>query len=288
MSDEHSFIVSADWLQERLDAPGMAILDASWYLPAVGRNARAEYEAGHIPGAVFFDHDLVVDPDSALPHALPAPNVFAQFAGAMGVAADDTIVVYDGPGLLSAPRAWWMFRAMGAKTVFVLDGGLDRWKAEGRPVTAEPTKIAPNLFTVDFDAGAVAKLDEMSGIVASGGPQVVDARSKGRFEGTEPEPRPGLRGGHMPGAKSLPFTALSENGSLLPPARLRKAFEAAGVDLSRPVVTSCGSGVTASVLTLALETLGHRDHRLYDGSWAEWASQADTPAETGPATVKGS
>jgi thiosulfate/3-mercaptopyruvate sulfurtransferase len=278
---ENSFVVSRDWLEERLRTPGIAILDASWHLPAQGRDAKAEYDAAHIPGAVFFDHDVVVEPGSDLPHTLPKPEHFAQFAGAMGVAADDVIVVYDGPGLFTAPRAWWMFRVMGAEKVFVLDGGFDRWKAEGRPVTAEPTKIAPNLFDVTFDPARVVGFEEMGRIVAEGGAQVVDMRTAGRFEGTEPEPRPGLRSGHMPGAVNLPYARLAENGSLLPPDRLRKVLEEAGVDLTKPVVSSCGSGVTAAVLNLALETLGHKDHRLYDGSWSEWGGRPDTEVETG-------
>ncbi|HEV7252446.1 MAG TPA: 3-mercaptopyruvate sulfurtransferase [Mesorhizobium sp.] len=279
--NENPFIVSRDWLEERLHAPGMAILDASWYLPAQGRDAKAEYDAAHIPGAVFFDHDVVVEPGSTLPHTLPSPTHFAQFAGAMGVAADDTIVVYDGPGLFTAPRAWWIFRVMGAQKVFLLDGGFDRWKAEGRPVTAEPTKIAPNLFKVNFDASRVVGFDEMRRIVEEGGAQVVDVRARGRFEGSEPEPRAGMRSGHMPNAINLPFAQLAENGSLLPPNGLRNVLEEAGVDLSRPVVSSCGSGVTAAVLNLALEVLGHEDHRLYDGSWSEWGRRPDTEVETG-------
>jgi len=278
---ENRFFVSRDWLEERLNAPGLSILDASWYLPAQGRNAKAEYDAAHIPGAVFFDHDVVVEPGSNLPHTLPSPEHFAQFAGAMGIAADDTIVVYDGPGLFTAPRAWWMFRAMGAEKVFVLEGGFDRWKAEGRPVTAEPTKIAPNLFKVNFDPARVVGFEEMRRIVEEGGAQIVDVRAAGRFEGREPEPRPGMRSGHMPRALNLPFADFAEDGSLLPPDRLRRVLEAAGIDLSQPVVSSCGSGITAAVLNLALETLGHKDHRLYDGSWSEWGGRPDTPVETG-------
>lgn len=276
MGEESPFTVSPGWLEERLGQPGLALVDASWYLPAQKRDGRAEYDAAHIPGAVFFDHELIVEPGTGLPHSLPDPKLFAQFAGSMGIAADDTIVVYDGPGLFSAARAWWMFRVMGAKTVHVLDGGFDRWKAAGRPVTAETTKIAPCLFEVDFDAAKVAGLDEMRSIVASGEAQVADARSAGRFTGAEPEPRAGMRSGHMPGAMNVPASALSRDGRLLAPEELRRVFETAGVDLSRPVVTSCGSGVTAAIVTLALETLGHRANRLYDGSWAEWGGRRDT------------
>ncbi|MFN3548177.1 MAG: 3-mercaptopyruvate sulfurtransferase [Mesorhizobium sp.] len=277
------YFVSTEWLAEHLHDPGLSVVDGSWYLPAQGRDAKAEYEAGHIPRAVFFDQDVVVEPDSTLPHTLPSPEVFATFAGSMGISQDDTIIVYDGPGLLSAPRVWWMFRIMGARDVRILEGGIDRWKAEGRPVTNKPTPIAACLFETDFDATRVASLDEMVAIVGTGSAQVADARPAGRFEGVDPEPRPGIRGGHMPGARNVPALSLSRDGRLLPPDELRAAFENAGIDLSRPIVTSCGSGVTAAVLTLALETLGHADTRLYDGSWTEWGGRRDTPVVTGKA-----
>lgn len=273
--------VSADWLQERLGKPGLSIVDGAWYLPSQGREARAEYEAGHIPGAVFFDHDKVVDPNSALPHTLPTPEDFARIVGSMGIAETDTIVIYDGFGLFSAPRCRWLFRIMGAEKVFILEGGLDGWKREGRPLTAEQTKIAPNVFNSHFDASRVASLEDMRGIVQNGSSQIADARSAGRFEGVDPEPRPGLRGGHMPGAKSLPFTELTRDGKLRPGEDLEQALEAARLDLSKPIVTSCGSGVSAAIISLALETLGHKDNRLYDGSWAEWGGLPDTPIEKG-------
>lgn len=281
MPDIGPFIVSADWLADHLDTPGLSILDASWYLPAQKRDARAEYEAAHIPGAVFFDQDAVVDPQSTLPHALPDAKTFARLVGAMGISADDTIVVYDGPGVFSAPRVWWMFRIMGASKVFVLDGGFDRWKMQGRPTTAEPTKVAPNVFHAELDASRVASLEDVRRVLGSGDGQVADARPEGRFEGRDPEPRPGIRGGHMPGAKSLPGSTLSSGGSLLSADELRRRFEEAGIDLSKPVVTSCGSGVTAAIISLALEMLGHPSHRLYDGSWSEWGGRSDTPVATG-------
>ncbi|MER8372491.1 3-mercaptopyruvate sulfurtransferase [Mesorhizobium sp. M1406] len=281
MAEDSPFTVDADWLQQRLGEPGLTIIDASWYLPAQKRDARGEYEAAHIPGARFLDQDAVSDPDSPLPHMLPSPRHFAQYVGAMGVSADDTIVVYDGPGFFSAPRAWWMFRVMGVFQTYILDGGFDGWKAAGRPVTAEPTKIAPSVFHADFDAGRVASLADMRRIVDTGESQIADARGPGRFTGTEPEPRTGIRSGHMPGARNLPYSALSENGELLSKDRLRKVIEEAGIDLSKPVVTSCGSGITAAVATLALETLGHTDNRLYDGSWTEWGGLSDTPVVTG-------
>lgn len=281
MAEESPFTVDADWLQEKLGQPGLTIVDASWYLPAQKRDARAEYDAAHIPGAVFFDHDLVSDQESPLPHTLPSPQDFAQYVGTMGISADDTIVVYDGPGFFSAPRAWWMFRVMGVFQVYVLDGGFDRWKAAGRPVTAEKTRIAPCIFHADFDAARVASLADMRRIVGTNESQIADARGPGRFTGSEPEPRAGIRSGHMPGAKNVPASMLSENGELLSKDRLRQVISDAGIDLSRSVVTSCGSGITAAGITLALETLGHTDNRLYDGSWTEWGGLADTPVVTG-------
>ncbi|UVK36918.1 3-mercaptopyruvate sulfurtransferase [Mesorhizobium sp. AR10] len=281
MAEDSPFTVDADWLQKRLGEPGLTIVDASWYLPAQKRDARAEYEAAHIPGALFLDQDAVSDPDSKLPHTLRSPQHFAQYVGAMGISADDTIVVYDGPGYFSAPRGWWMFRVMGMFQVYILGGGFDRWKAAGRPVTAEPTKIAPCVFHVDFDASRVVGLAEMRQIVETRQSQIADARSPGRFAGSEPEPRAGIRSGHMPGARNVPTPVLSENGELLSKERLREVIEGAGIDLSKPIVTSCGSGITAAAITLALETLGHTDNRLYDGSWTEWGGLDDTPIVTG-------
>lgn len=281
MPEKSPFVIDADWLQERLGSPGIALVDASWYLPAQKRDAQAEYDAAHIPGTVFFDLDRVVDPDSDLPHMLPTPEVFARYAGSMGISADDTVVVYDGPGFFSAPRVWWMFRVMGMYQVYILDGGFDRWNATGRPVTAEPTKIAPCIFHARFDAARVASLADMRRIVESGENQIADARSPGRFAGVDPEPRAGLRSGHMPGARNVPSSTLSKNGELLSVEELRAVLESSGLDLSKPVVTSCGSGVTAAAITLALESVGHTNNRLYDGSWTEWGGQGDTPVATG-------
>lgn len=277
MSKPSGFTVSADWLEKHLNDPGMSVIDASWYLPAQKRDARAEYDAGHIPRAVFFDHDLIVEPGSDLPHTLPSPKLFATFAGSMGISRDDTIVIYDGPGFFSAPRAWWIFRTMGAKNVYVLVGGIDGWKAEGRFVTDKPTKTASCVFDVAFDASRVVSFEEMRRIVESGSRQIADARPPGRFAGRDPEPRAGVRGGHMPGAKNVPAMVLSKDGKLLSADELKRTFAEAGIDLDRPVVTSCGSGVTAAVVALALETIGHRDTSLYDGSWTEWGGKSDTP-----------
>jgi thiosulfate/3-mercaptopyruvate sulfurtransferase len=283
MPEDNGLFVTRDWLQEHLGQPGLSIIDGSWYLPAHKRDARAEYEAGHIPGAVFFDHDKSVEPGSSLPHALPTPETFARLAGSMGVAASDTIVVYDGFGLFSSARVWWMFRTMGARNVRVLEGGLDKWREEGRPLTAKPTKIAPCVFDAHFDAARLATLEDMRGIVGADRAQIADARSAGRFSGAEPEPRAGVRSGHMPGARNLPYATLSKDGALLPPDELKARFDEAGIDLDRPVVTTCGSGVSAAVIIMALEALGHRDHRLYDGSWAEWGTRDDTQIATGEA-----
>jgi thiosulfate/3-mercaptopyruvate sulfurtransferase len=277
------YVVSPQWLVKHLKDPGLSVVDASWYLPAQNRNARAEYDAAHIPGAVFFDQDAVVDPDSDLPHALPSPKVFEQHASAMGISRDDTIVVYDGLGMFSAPRVWWLFRVMGADKVFILDGGFDNWKKDGHIVTDRPTKIASTAFLPKFDAAKVASFEDMLKVVSERSSQIADARPAGRFTGEEPEPRPGMRSGHMPGARSVPVTTLSENGYLKDIDGLREALNDGGVDFEKPVVTSCGSGVTAAVITLALQSLGHDDNKLYDGSWSEWGSRDDTPVETGPA-----
>ncbi|PRD41290.1 3-mercaptopyruvate sulfurtransferase [Phyllobacterium phragmitis] len=283
MSEKSPFVVSSDWLEQRLSEPGLSIIDASWYLPAQNRDPRAEYDAAHIPGAVFFDQDQIADHSSGLPHTIPSETDFEQEVSSMGVTAGDTIVVYDGPGMYTAPRVWWLFRIMGADKVFVLDGGLDRWKAEGRPVTAEVTKIAPSTFIAKRNMNGVASFQKMREIVGDGSVQIADARGPGRFSGEEPEPRAGMRSGHMPGARNVPVASLSQNGELKDIDALKKVFDEAGVDLSKPVVTSCGSGVTAAVITLALQSLGHKDNLLYDGSWSEWGSRADTPVETGPA-----
>jgi thiosulfate/3-mercaptopyruvate sulfurtransferase len=232
---------------------------------------------------VFFDHDSVVDPESKLPHTLPRPEDFARLVGTMGIAAEDPIVVYDGPGVFTAPRVWWMFRLYGAKDVRILAGGIDGWKAADLPVTTEPTKVAPCVFNLDPHLDRVASFADMTEIVDKQSLQIADARPAGRFTAEVPEPREGMRGGHMPGARSVPATSLSRDGKLLPPDELRATFEAAGVDPDQPTVTSCGSGVTAAVISLAIASLGGAEGRLYDGSWSEWGGRADTPVVTGEA-----
>jgi thiosulfate/3-mercaptopyruvate sulfurtransferase len=282
MSEDTSrFVVSADWVEKNLGAPGFRVVDASWYLPAQNRNAAEEYAAGHIPGAIFFDQDVIADHSSGLPHTIPSAEVFADAAGRFGISEKDTIVVYDGPGFFAAPRGWWLFRLFGADKVYVLDGGLDGWKRDGRPLTSELSEPAPAVFNARLDSSRVTTLDAMKSLVAEGKVQIADARGPGRFLGTEPEPRAGVRSGHMPGAKSLPATTLSENGRFKSLPDLRKTIEDAGIDLSRPVVTSCGSGITAAIITLSLASLGHTDNTLYDGSWTEWGGRSDTPVVSG-------
>jgi thiosulfate/3-mercaptopyruvate sulfurtransferase len=277
------FLISSDWLAGRLDDPRTRIVDGSWYLPAQHRDARGEYLAGHIPGAVFFDIDDIADKTSGLPHMLPDEGSFAAAAGALGISEADTIVVYDGAGLFSAPRVWWTFRAFGAGDVRILDGGLPAWRAAGYPLEAGEPRVAAAAFKARPPAAAVADLAGVQDALRSGSATIVDARPAARFAGEAPEPRPGLRSGHMPGAKNLPFDRLVDAaGRLRPPDDLRRLFEEAGVDLATPVATSCGSGVTAAVLALALATLGKTDVALYDGSWAEWGGRADADVATGP------
>ena len=277
-------LIPFDDLQQRLGDERLRLVDASWYLPAQNRNARSEYAATRLPRAVFFDQDAIVDPGNPLPHALPSAAQFASAVGELGIKEDHEIVVYDGPGHFTAPRVWWMFRLFGARSVKVLDGGFDRWKAEGRPVeTGAPTAPERATFTPGPGIGKAVFLAGMKDIVAEGAIQIADARGPGRFEGSEPEPRAGMRSGHMPGARNVPFMTLTEGGLFKDTKGLRAVFEEAGIDPDKPVVTSCGSGVTAAVITLALASLGNNDTFLYDGSWSEWGGLADTPVETGPA-----
>lgn len=280
--DDPKTLVSTDWLERHLKDPDLRVLDASWYLPAQGRDAKAEYQAAHIPGARFFDIDEISDARSDLPHMAPPSEKFVSRMRAMGVGDGHQIVVYDGAGIFSAPRVWWLFRLMGKTDVAVLDGGFPKWQAEGRPVEDMPPVLRDRHITVSRQAHLVRDVTQVAAAAKLGDHEILDARSPGRFAGTEPEPRPGLRSGHIPGAKNLPYgTLLNPGGTMKSPAELRAAFAEAGVDLSRPAITTCGSGVSAAILNLALERLGRRDHSLYDGSWAEWGMYGDLKVAKG-------
>ena len=273
------WLVSTDWLAEHLRDPNLTVVDGTYFLPTQKRDAQAEYKAGHIPGAVFFDIEAISDDSTELPHMLPGPAQFAGEVGKLGIGDGDTVVTYDGLGLVSAPRVWWTFRLFGAKSVYVLDGGLPKWKAEGRPLEAGGAKPKPKKFTAEMNVGAVALLDDVRMALADDSAQVVDARSAERFAGKASEPRPGLRSGHMPRAFNVPYDRLIENGRLKSRENIAAAFTSAGIDLDKPIITTCGSGVTAAVLTFALEALGKEPKGLYDGSWAEWGSRPDLAAE---------
>ncbi len=277
-------LVSTAWLAAHLKDPDLRILDASWYLPDMRRDARAEYEAGHIPGARFFDIDENSDHRSELPHMAPAPEKFISRMRAMGVGDGHQVVVYDGAGLFSAARVWWLFRLMGKTDVAVLDGGFPKWQAEGRPVEDMPPVVRDRHMTVQRQSHMVRDVTQIAAAAKLGDHVILDARSAPRFRGEEREPRAGLRAGHIPGSLNLPYRdLLNANGTMKSVDELRKIFAGKGVDLSKPVITTCGSGVTAAIVSLALELIGHDRHSLYDGSWAEWGMYRDLKVATGEA-----
>lgn len=282
-ADTSRWLVSTQWLADHLNAPDVVVLDGSLHLPTSGRNARAEFDAQHIPGAQFFDIDAVADKSSELPHMLPSTVQFASQVKKMGIGDGMRIVVYDSQGIYSAARVWWMFRIMGHDDVAVLDGGLKKWKGEGRPIDDLPSPPrSPRHFTPRFRADLVRNWQEVKHVIRDPKVQIVDARSKERWSGTAVEPRPGLRGGRIPSSKNVPFqTLLNADGTMKSKQELAEIFDRANVDVERPIVNSCGSGITACVLALALAQLGHTDAAVYDGSWTEWGMRLDLPYETG-------
>jgi len=276
LPDDPRTLVSTGWLAAHLKDPDLRVLDASWYLPDAGRDAKAEYVGAHIPGARFFDIDEIADHRSSLPHMAPPTEKFISRMRAMGVGDGHQVVVYDGSGLFSAARVWWTFRLMGKVDVAVLDGGFPKWQAEGHAVEDMPPILRDRHITVQRQAGLVKDVTQVAHASKLGEADIIDARSAPRFKGEVPEPRTGLRAGHIPGAKNVPYaTLLNADGTMKAPDALREVFTAAGVDLAKPAITSCGSGVTAAILSLALERIGHRNHALYDGSWAEWGMYDD-------------
>lgn len=275
-------VVSTAWLAEHIVDTDLRILDASWHMPGSGRDPKAEFDAEHIPNARFFDIDEISDLRSELPHTVPPVEKFMSRIRAMGVGDGHKVVIYDSLGLFSAARVWWLFRLMGQFDVSVLDGGLPKWKAEGHPTTSEPPAIRDRHMTVQRQNHMVRDVTEVARAAKLQDHEIIDARGADRFRGEVTEPRPGLRSGHIPGSKNVPFgSLLNANGTLKNPDDLRRVFEQAGVDLDKPAITTCGSGVTAAILCLAMEQMGKTDHSLYDGSWSEWGMYADLPISTG-------
>jgi thiosulfate/3-mercaptopyruvate sulfurtransferase len=273
-------LVTTEWLAASLGRPGLSVLDASWHMPELKRDAFEEFAEAHIPGAVFFDIDTIADPCTPLPHMLPSARTFGERVGRRGITNADRVVVYDTRGVVSAARVWWTFRVFGHARVAVLDGGFPKWRAERRPVESGLRAPRPRRYTARLHRSLVRDLKQMRANLAHHREQVLDARPHGRFVGTEAEPRPGLRAGHIPGSLNLPYELLyAKDGTVLRPDELRRAFAAAGVDLDRPAVTTCGSGVTASVLALGLYLLGRERVAVYDGSWTEWGGRSDTPVQ---------
>ncbi|CUH61812.1 3-mercaptopyruvate sulfurtransferase [Thalassobacter stenotrophicus] len=282
MADDPRILVSTDWLEAHLNDPDLRVLDMSWYLPDAGRDPKAEYDAAHIPGARFVPIDEVSDLRSAIPHTAPPVEKFMSRMRKWGVGDGHQVVVYDGAGLFSAARLWWLFKLMGKQDVAVLDGGFAKWQAEGRPTEDMPPMMRDRHMTVSRQAHLLKDVTQVAQASKLGTHEILDARAPARFRGEAPEPRAGLRAGHIPGSRNIPYTSLlAEDGTMLPTPALRQVFTDASVDLSKPVITTCGSGVTAAVINLALAQIGHDAHALYDGSWAEWGMYPDLKIETG-------
>ncbi len=282
MAQDHSgLLVSTKWVAERLTDPGLRILDASWYLPQMNRDAAAEFDAGHLPGAQFFDIDAIAEPDTDLPHMVPPTALFAAQMRHMGIGNDSQVVIYDGAGILSAPRVWWLFRYFGHSKVTVMDGGLPKWVAEGHPINRKTASFRPQNYVPHPDPGLLRSANEVADALESE-TQIIEARAANRYRGEVDEPRAGLRRGRIPGSLNVPFSDLvTDQGQMRPASELKAIFGAVGVDMDRPAITTCGSGITAAVLSLALEIIGHQQHALYDGSWAEWGGRQDLPADVG-------
>jgi thiosulfate/3-mercaptopyruvate sulfurtransferase len=278
-------LVSTEWLAAHLGDARIRVVDSSFKLPGITPTAREDYVRGHIPGAVFFDVDDIAEPGTSLPHMVPPPELFARKIEALGIGDDDRVIVYDTAGLSSAGRAWWMLRLFGHHNVALLDGGLPKWKAEGRPVETAAPSPPVRRFTARFDASLIRDKRALLDNLATRREQVVDARASGRYDGVAEETRPGLRRGHIPGSRNLPYDRVTDpqTHQLRSAEALAQLFREAGVDLDRPIVTSCGSGVTACALAFALHLIGHSGAAVYDGSWSEWGLPGDTPIETGPA-----
>jgi thiosulfate/3-mercaptopyruvate sulfurtransferase len=283
MTEQKSWLTETEWLASELNAPDIVIIDGSWHMPSEGRDARAEYLEEHIPGAIFFDIDEIADTKSALPHMLPPPEKFSSRMRSMGIGDGSRIVVYDTSGMFSAARVWWTFRVMGFDDVTVLNGGLPKWKREGLPLeSGEPAPRSTRHFTSRRNADLVRDVYDMKSIIKDHSAEILDARSADRFAGKVAEPRPGVRSGHIPGSLNVPYGKLvNADGTLKSKSELERVFARAGVDLGKPVITSCGSGITASVLALALAEIGHRRTAVYDGSWSEWGADQSLPVETG-------